>query len=57
MTKNKKGRQWDGKSRVSTDLYRRRFNEIFKKIIKTIVSPMTHLRNMVSALILKLTRK
>ena len=31
MTKNKKGRQWDGKSRVSTDLYRRRFNEIFKK--------------------------
>ena len=31
MTKDKKGRQWDGKSRVSTDLYRRRFNEIFKK--------------------------
>ena len=31
MTKNKKGRQWDGKSRVSTDLYRRRYNEIFKK--------------------------
>jgi len=31
MTKEKKGRQWDGKSRVSNDLYRRRFNEIFKK--------------------------
>ena len=31
MAKEKKGRRWDGKSRVSTDLYRRRFNEIFKK--------------------------
>jgi len=31
MTRDKKGRRWDGKSRVSTDLYRRRFNEIFKK--------------------------
>ena len=30
MTKEK-GRQWDGKSRVSNDLYRKRFNEIFKK--------------------------
>ena len=26
-----KGRQWDGKSRVSNDLYRKRFDEIFKK--------------------------
>jgi hypothetical protein len=26
-----KGRQWDGKSRVSNDTYRKRFNEIFKK--------------------------
>ena len=26
-----KGRKWDGKSRVSNDLYRKRFNEIFKK--------------------------
>jgi len=24
----KKGRQWDGKSRVSNDTYRKRFNEI-----------------------------
>jgi hypothetical protein len=30
MTKSK-GRKWDGKSRVSNDLYRKRFNEIFKK--------------------------
>ena len=26
-----KGRQWDGKSRVSNDTYRKRFNEIFNK--------------------------
>ena len=26
-----KGRKWDGKSRVSTDLYRNRWNEIFGK--------------------------
>ena len=26
-----KGRQWDGKSRVSNDLYRKNFDEIFKK--------------------------
>ena len=34
MTKNKKdkGQKWDGKSRVSNDLYRKRFNEIFKKV-------------------------
>ena len=30
MTKEK-GRQWDGKSRVSNDLYRKRFDEIFGK--------------------------
>ena len=30
--KNKsKGQKWDGKSRVSNDLYRKNFNEIFKK--------------------------
>jgi len=29
---SKKGRKgWDGKSRVSNDLYRKRFNEIFNK--------------------------
>ena len=26
-----KGRKWDGKSSVSTDLYRKNFDEIFKK--------------------------
>ena len=29
--KNKKPK-WDGKSRVSTDLYRKRLNEIFNKL-------------------------
>ena len=31
MSKKDKGRKWDGKSRVSTDLYRKNFDEIFKK--------------------------
>ena len=31
MKKNKKGFSWDGKSRVVTDLYRKNFDEIFKK--------------------------
>ena len=30
MTKGK-GTKWDGKSRVSNDLYRKNFNDIFKK--------------------------
>ena len=29
--KKEKGRQWDGKSRVSNDTYRKRYDEIFKK--------------------------
>ena len=34
MVKNKKdkGQKWDRKSRVSNDLYRKRYNEIFKKV-------------------------
>ena len=32
--KKRKGRQWDGKSRVSNDLYRKNFDEIFGKKIK-----------------------
>ena len=36
MVKDKKGRQWDGRSRVSNDTYRKRFNEIFKKKEKTL---------------------
>ena len=30
-TEKNKGIKWDGKSRVSTDLYRKRHDEIFKK--------------------------
>ena len=30
-TEKNKGTKWDGKSRVSTDLYRKRHDEIFKK--------------------------
>jgi hypothetical protein len=26
-----KGRKWDGKSRISNDVYRKRFDEIFNK--------------------------
>ena len=29
--KRNKGRKWDGKSRVSNDLYRKNWDEIFKK--------------------------
>ena len=31
MKKDKKGFNWDGKTRVSNDLYRKNFDEIFKK--------------------------
>ena len=34
MSKKAKGKKWDGKSRVSTDLYRKRWDEIFKKNTK-----------------------
>ena len=33
MSRKDKGRKWDGKSRVSTDNYRKRWNEIFKSIV------------------------
>ena len=33
-TEKNKGTKWDGKSRVSNDLYRKRFDEIFKKMNK-----------------------
>ena len=29
-----KGRKWDGKSRVSNDLYRKNYDEIFKKNVE-----------------------
>jgi hypothetical protein len=31
MSSKEKGRKWDGKSRVSNDLYRKNYNKIFKK--------------------------
>tara|TARA_R100001594_G_scaffold57708_1_gene91619 strand:+ start:228 stop:506 length:279 start_codon:yes stop_codon:yes gene_type:complete len=31
MSKKPKGKKWDGKSRVSNDLYRKNWDEIFKK--------------------------
>jgi len=31
MSKKLKGKKWDGKSRVSNDLYRKNWDEIFKK--------------------------
>ena len=34
MSTKDKGKKWDGKSRVSTDLYRKRWDEIFKKNTK-----------------------
>ena len=34
MTVKNKGRKWDRKSRVSNDLYRKRWEEIFKKKTK-----------------------
>ena len=30
--KRNRGRKWDGKSRVSNDLYRKNYNKIFRKI-------------------------
>ena len=31
VSKKDKGQKWDGKSRVSNDLYRKNYNEIFQK--------------------------
>ena len=31
MSTKDKGREWDGKSRVSNDLYRKNYNKIFRK--------------------------
>ena len=31
MDKKEKGRKWDGKSRVSNEVYRKNFDEIFGK--------------------------
>jgi len=39
MTKKEKGRQWDGKSRVSNDTYRKRYKEIFGEKEEPTVEP------------------
>ena len=31
MSKDKKGRRWDGRSRISTPEYKKNYNDIFKK--------------------------
>ena len=31
MSKKEKGRKWDGRSRVSNEVYRKRYDEIFGK--------------------------
>ena len=31
MSKKSKGQKWDGKSRVSNDLYRKNYDDIYKK--------------------------
>tara|TARA_R100001224_G_scaffold27946_1_gene15151 strand:+ start:2468 stop:2692 length:225 start_codon:yes stop_codon:yes gene_type:complete len=37
MTKKEKGRKWDGRSRISTDQYKRNWNDIFgnKNVVRT----------------------
>jgi len=47
MDKREKGRKWDGKSRVSNEVYRKNFDRIFKKKIidkkaKEIVHDVKH---------------
>ena len=57
---DKKGKRWDGRSRISTQQYKDNYNEIFKKkkqLLKIILSPLVHLRNLASAKIFKLIRK
>ena len=46
MVKNKKdkGQKWDGKSRVSNDLYRKRYDEIFKKVTDDNAEEFVHRR-------------
>ena len=51
MSKDKKGRRWDGRSRIPTQQYKDNYNEIFKKNKKIKKVVMTHIKNLVSALI------
>ena len=40
MRKDSKGRKWDGKSRISTNLYCKRFNEITWKNIAEVAEQL-----------------
>ena len=37
-----RGRKWDGKSRVSNDLYRKNYNKIFQKPSDEIAEELVH---------------
>ena len=54
MVKNKKdkGQKWDGKSRVSNDLYRKRYDEIFKKVTDDNAEEFVHRRKILMRVIL-----
>ena len=39
MATKEKGRQWDGVSRPSTDLYKENFNRIFNPVAKEVRTP------------------
>ena len=60
MSDKKKDRPWDGRSRISTKQYRKTIMKYLKnkkQLLKTLLSPMIHLRNLTSALIFKLMQK
>ncbi len=40
--KKNKGAKWDGKSRVSNDLYRKNFDQIFKKVTDNNAEEIVH---------------
>jgi len=46
MSKKESGRKWDGKSRISNDNYRKRWNEIFNKPKKQSKEPKNRLEQM-----------
>ena len=46
MSKRESGRKWDGKSRISNDNYRKRWNEIFNKPQKQSKKPRNRLEQM-----------
>ena len=40
-----KGKKWDGKSRVTTEFYRKRYDEIFKKKTEELEDEQTYKQN------------